>query len=98
MTISTSSSETSATSFKASPCKTYSWSLFSDDLFFCLISVTLLFDLVFREGRCLALTEEFSIDISAVVCMVSLMTHVVLFANGVDTDIGSIADGSVVAV
>ena len=60
--------------------------------------MTLLFDLVFREGRCLALTEEFSIDVSAVVCMVSLMTHVVLFANGVDTDIGSIADGSVVAV
>ena len=91
MMISTSSSsETSATSFKVSPSKTYSWSLFSDDLFFSLISVTLLFDLVFREGRCLALTEEFSIDVSAVVCMVSLMTLVVLFANGVDTNIGSI--------
>ena len=98
MMIYTSSYETSATSFKVSPSKTYSWSLFSDDLFFSLISVTLLFDLVFREGRCQALTEEFSIDVSAVVCMVSLMTLVVLFAKGVDTDIGSIADGSVVAV
>ena len=60
--------------------------------------MVLLFDLLFREGRCLALTDEFSIDVSAVVCMVSLMTLVVLFAKGVDTDIGSIADGSVVAV
>ena len=46
--------------------------------------MALLFDLLFREGRCLALTEEFSIDVSAVVCMVSLMTPVVLFANGVE--------------
>ena len=99
MMISTSSSsETSATSFKVSPNKTYSWLLLSDDLFFSLISVALLFHLLFRGGRCPALTEEISIDISAVVCMVSLMTLVVLFANGVDTDIGSIADGSVVAV
>ena len=99
MMISTSSSsETSATSFKVSPSKTYSWSLLSDDLFFSLISVALLFDLYFREGRCLALTKGFSIDVSAVFCMVSLMTLVVLFATGVDTKIGSTADGSVVAV
>ena len=91
MMISTSSSsEISAASFKASLSKTYSWSLFSDDLFFSLISVALLFDLLFREGRGLALTEEFSIDVSAVVCMVSLMILVVLFANGGDTNIGSI--------
>ena len=44
------------------------------------------------------MTEEFSIDVSAVVCMVSLMALVVLFANGMDTKIGSIADGSVAAV
>ena len=37
-------------------------------------------------------------DVSAVVCMVSLMSLVVLFAEGVDTNIGSIAGGSVVAV
>ena len=75
MISTSSSSETSATWSKASPSKTYAWSLFSDDHFFSLISVALLFDLLFREGRCLVLTEEFSIDVSAVVCMVSLMTR-----------------------
>ena len=60
--------------------------------------MALLFSLFFWEGSCLALTKEFSVDVSAVVCMVSLMTLVVLFANGVDTNIGSIADGSVVVV
>ena len=60
--------------------------------------MALLFDLLFWEGCCLALTEKFSIDASAVVCMVSLMTLVILFANGVDTNTGSLADGSVVAV
>ena len=63
MMIYTSSYETSATLFKVSPSKTYSWSLFSDDLFFSLISVALLFDLLFWEGRCLALTKVYVIKV-----------------------------------
>ena len=44
------------------------------------------------------MSNKFSIDVSAVVCKVSLMTLVVLFAYGVDTTVRFIADGSVVAV